>query len=148
LDKAISPEGITESEWPSVELAASTATIRDLQAGNETLSTSVDVLLTTTQDLNATIHAKNEHIAHMEDTIAQLEAELASKQTALDAQAALLRRIESGRLMRLVNRLALRRTTDDGRRTMDDADSKSKAPHYRPSSIVHRPSSASPPTDP
>lgn len=60
-------------------------------------------------DLNRTIHNKNDHIAELKSMIAQQEAALAAKNAEIARQAQLIRRIESGRIIRLLNRITQRK---------------------------------------
>ena len=114
----------------------------ELQTGIAVAAAAIEELQSTVSSLNNTIHTKNRHIADLEGTIARLESETVNKQAALDAQADLLQRIESGRLMRLANLL----TTDDGRQTTGDGSSTSSRITFhvsrftrRLSSLVRRP---------
>jgi SAM-dependent methyltransferase len=140
IERALSTRGLDESEWLGLELAASTEAIWRLYRDGVTLSADVAVLQDTVEGLNHTIHTKDRHIAHLEGIISRLEADRAANQFALAAQADLLRRIESGRLMRLVNRLTMggRRPKPKAQASRSRLTSHVSRITHRPSSLVHR----------
>jgi hypothetical protein len=69
----------------------------------------LDILQSTVRALNRTVYQKNDHIADLKAVIDKQEAALAAKNAEIARQARLIRRIESGRVMRLLNRFTRRR---------------------------------------
>ena len=107
-DRAVSSGRWGESDMLELEVASVDKTLVGLWAAYERMSQSVEAVVelrSTVEDLNGTLHAKNDHIASLEDAIARLEGELASKQATLDERTDLLERVESGKVLRLLNRL-------------------------------------------
>lgn len=80
------------------------------RAGVDTspLHESIVELRATVHRLNDTLEAKNRHITHLESVIGRHEQAMAAQQATIARQAALLKRIEAGRVMRLLNRLTRR----------------------------------------
>jgi SAM-dependent methyltransferase len=94
-----------EAEHLKSELDALTDPQHGLKASRDAAFDALDTLRSTVRNLNETIHAKDRHIAEMEDALARQQEELARKQAALDDYETHLKRVESGRLMRFMKRL-------------------------------------------
>jgi hypothetical protein len=92
---------------PEVEEALR-AMIRVEESDDAGESAALNAYRAALQDLNEVIDDKNRHITHLESVIKRQEAATASQQATIERQAALLKRIESGRVMRLLNRLTRR----------------------------------------
>jgi len=90
--------------------------VEDLKAALKASTRAIDTLNSTIDSLNAIVHDKNAHIANLETAFTRQEHDIAAKQDALNAQEALLKRIERGRVMRVVNTLTRKRPRKGRRR--------------------------------
>jgi hypothetical protein len=108
LRESLPPERYAEVERIYAEWRAATTTVADLSASADVQKDAIDELRATVDGLNAAVHAKNQHIAGLEAELERRAAEIERKQSALDDHVRRLRRIEEGRLMRLLNRLTAR----------------------------------------
>jgi SAM-dependent methyltransferase len=88
----------------------------DLEAALAVSTAAIETLQSTIASLNQVVHDKNAYIAHLESAFAGQEREIARKQATLESQAELLKRIEQGRIMRLVNALTFKRPRKPERR--------------------------------